>query len=142
MRDNSPPSLVLSITSNGEIRFISPYTSSKSASPRAANTRSKASVCSNPVMTANPFQEKKPPHSQPASSHPPLFLVQLALSQEGVGQIPPCTCGVCDSAVIALCDGAGLLEGGTDCGPCSPLLCGCCPVRTVSPAYWAWGKGL
>lgn len=115
VQDDSAPSPVVCITSNGETRSISSYTSSK------ASLSSKPKCCQCTIQSirlfkhhndSKPLPGEKSPRSQPASFHLSLFLVQLGLSQEGVGQIPPRTCGVCDSAVIALCDGAGFARGG------------------------------
>lgn len=115
VQDDSAPSAVVSITGNGETRSIFSYKSSK------ASLSSEPQCCQRTIQSISLFKHRndskplpgeKPPRSQPASFHPSLFLVQLGLSQEGVGQIPLRTCGVCDSAVIALCDGAGFAGGG------------------------------
>lgn len=148
-----PAPLFVSISSSGETGSISSYVSSKasrSSEPRRCQHMIEGIGQFKHRNDSKPLPGEKSPCSQPASSQPSLFLVQLGLSQEGIGQIPLRMCGVCDSAVIALCDNMGFAGGGVPCGPCSPLLCGCCAlrrgagclVRTASPAYCAWGRGL
>lgn len=115
LQGDSAPSPVVSITSNGETRSTSPFMSSKASlgsEPRYCHRTIPSIALFKHSNDSKPLPGEKPPRSQPPSFHPSLFLVQLGLSQEGVGQIPPRACGVCESAVIALCDGAGFAGGG------------------------------
>lgn len=109
------------------------------ASPSAANVQSKASGYSNTIMTANPFQEKN--HHAP---NQPLFIClyfwfSLGCHRKGSGRFLPAHAEFAILLSLLSVTVQGLLEGGSGCGPCSPLLCGCrashrgagCPVRTA-----------
>lgn len=88
---------------------------------RAASLSSELWCCQHTIQSISLFKHcndrkslpgEKTPCSQPASFHPSLFLVQLGLSQEGVGQIPPRTAEFAILLSLLSVTVRGLLEGG------------------------------
>lgn len=99
---------------------------SSKANPAAANVRSPASVLSNTVTTANPYQEKT--HRNP---NQPLFIClylwfSSGCHRKGSGRFPPAHA---EFAILLslLCDGVGFAGGGMEEPTAVPAaLCASC----------------
>lgn len=130
----SAPTSIVPNTSNGETGPASP-TPASAASPYTAVARSKASLWSNTATTANPFREKNH-HApkQPLAIHL-YFGPSLGCHRKGSGRFLPARAEFVILLSLVSVTVWGGLEGGSHCGPCSPLLCGCCA------SYWEPSEG-